>query len=313
MRFYLAGLYTSNFHRGGALYNFLTERERNARDSITNYLESYHYIGKGPAVDRIRGEGVRIFLDSGAFSSMSKGAVVDLERYVRFIRENEDILVPEHDSRGNIILTASVLDVVGDATATWQNQRRMEDLGVTALPCFHYGEPEEALMYYLENYDYITLGGMVPISTAQLIVWLNRLWGCFLTKPDGTPRVKVHGFGLTSLTLVERYPWYSIDSSTWVQASFNGGIMLPHLGVLAVAANWGHRSLYIKDAGKHFDTLTPDEQRAVLDVVEGQGFSMDRLRMHYQARWAYNCWAYKTRLDPLHENPRFVHAQPELF
>jgi hypothetical protein len=314
VRFYLATLYSSNFHKGGALYNFLSDAERAGRDSVGHFLESYHYIGKGKYADRIRTDGIKIFLDSGAYSSMTKGVHVDIAQYARYIRANADILVTDHDSRGNTIISASVLDAIGDPDQTWRNQKQLEDWGLTVLPCYHYGEPVEVLQYYIEHYEYITIGGMVPVSNSQLETWLDRIWGNYLTDARGGPRVKVHGFGLTSLYLVERYPWFSIDSSTWVQASFNGGIMLPHFGVLTVAANMGHRSLNIKDQGRHFDTLTAPEQDAVRAFLSSNGYDIDRMRMHYQSRWAYNCWAYKQRLDGLHEvAPSFVQLQPELF
>lgn len=299
MIFYIAGVYASNVHKGSSIYNFLDDAERAARDAVTNILESYHYIGKGLSVSRIRKDGAAVFLDSGAYSAMTKNAVIDLNEYCRFIKENHDI-----------IRYASVLDSIGDPDGTWRNQKRMEDMGLSPLPCYHYGEPEEVLQYYVENYEYITIGGMVPISTAQLITWLNRLWGNYLTDKQGRPRVKVHGFGLTALTLVERYPWYSIDSATWVQAAFNGGIMLPQFGVLIAQAGHG----VAKDFGKHIDTLPEEQREAVYAIIAESGFKIERIRNHYQSRWVFNLWAYKKRLDNLHSvDPRFVHLQPELF
>jgi hypothetical protein len=59
-----------------------------------------------------------------------------------------------------------------------------------------------------------------------LQTWLDRVFDKFLTNPDGTPKVKVHGFGLTTPDLLFRYPWYSVDSGTWWRVSRYGGSLL---------------------------------------------------------------------------------------
>jgi hypothetical protein len=140
---------------------------------------------------------VNLFLDSGAFSAFTKGATIDIQEYIAFIKENLDV-----------IETYANLDVIGDPAGTLNNQKIMEASGLKPLPCFHYGEDIDYLEYYLSKYDYLALGGMVPISTGDLIPWLDSLFGEYICGPDGMPRIKIHGFGLTSLKLMMRYPWY---------------------------------------------------------------------------------------------------------
>lgn len=299
MKLYLAGLYTSYFDKGGRVYARLTEAERRHRDNVRYFLESYHYIHRDSYVRRIKKDGIRVFLDSGAFSSYTKGVKVDIYRYCDYILENQDM-----------IEYASVLDAIGDVDQTWRNQVTMESQGVRPLPCFHYGEPEEALEHYVANYDHITLGGMVPISTPQLKLWLDRIWGEYLTNPDGTPKIKVHGFGLTSLTLMLRYPWYSVDSSSWVQIAANGSILIPGMGTLAVSAN----SPAAKEANRHLDTLPELQREAVLDRIRQVGFEPDRLRTEYVSRWCFNCWAFtQLNYELEHKDLRFLPEQPTLF
>src|SRR5690606_10804597 len=126
-----------------------------------------------PLVDKMRTDGVKVFLDSGAFSAYTQGVTIDIGQYCEYIQRNADI-----------IEFASVLDAIGDHVGTYHNQMEMERRGVRPLPCFHYGEPTEVLDYYVENYEYITIGGMVPISTPQLRIWLDRLWDEHLTNAD---------------------------------------------------------------------------------------------------------------------------------
>lgn len=306
MKLYLAGIYTANFKIGGSLYNRLTENEKRQRESATNLLESYHYIHRQTFVDSIRADGRKVFLDSGAFSAFTKGVEVDLPKYCEYIKRNKDII--EHVDG---TLLASVLDGIGDPLKTWQNQLAMEQLGVRPLPCFHYGEDERYLEWYIANYDYITLGGMVPISTPQLKLWLDRIWEKYLTDGSGRPRIKVHGFGLTTVSLMERYPWYSVDSSSWVQIARVGGMLLmPEARVINVSNQSPQRRV----EGQHIDTLTPLQRQAVEQKLAACGVDTERMRETYLSRWCYNIWAFdQLGIQHFEEDPKFVPDQLGLF
>lgn len=306
MKLYLAGIYTANFKIGGSLYNRLTENEKRQRESATNLLESYHYIHRQTFVDSIRADGRKVFLDSGAFSAFTKGVEVDLPKYCDYIKRNKDII--EHVDG---TLLASVLDGIGDPLKTWQNQLAMEQLGVRPLPCFHYGEDERYLEWYIANYDYITLGGMVPISTPQLKLWLDRIWEKYLTDGSGRPRIKVHGFGLTTVSLMERYPWYSVDSSSWVQIARVGGMLLmPEARVINVSNQSPQRRV----EGQHVDTLTPLQRQAVEQKLAACGVDTERMRETYLSRWCYNIWAFdQLGIQHFEEDPKFIPDQQGLF
>lgn len=278
MKLYLAGLYTSNFDLNGRLFSRLTPAEKWHRLDVRYYLESYHYVHRQSYVEKMRRDKVKVFLDSGAFSAFTKGIEVDIEAYCRYIHENADI-----------IEVASVLDGIGDPQLTWENQVRMERLGTRPLPCFHYGEDERYLEYYVAHYDYITLGGMVPISTPQLRLWLDRLWERYLTDGAGRPRVRVHGFGLTTLSLMERYPWYSVDSSSWVQIAATGNILIPGKGIIAVSST----SPAAKQAGRHVDNIPELQQLGCHSEITRRGFEVERIKQEYLARWVFNCATFK--------------------
>ena len=248
------------------------------RESVENFLESYHYIHREVAVAKIRADGIRVFLDSGAFSAYTQGVTIDIGKYCDYCHRNADI-----------IEFPSVLDAIGDADGTWRNQEEMERRGVRPLPCFHYGEPMEVLDYYVSKYEYITIGGMVPISTPQLRIWLDRLWAEHLTDADGTPKVKVHGFGLTSLPLMMRYPWYSVDSSTWVQWAANGMILIPGRAGQVDVSNKSSRR---KQKNQHLDSHPEMVTKAIENEIRSEGGDPDRLRDLYYSRWAWNAWAF---------------------
>jgi hypothetical protein len=185
----------------------------------------------------------------------------------------------------------------------------MEKNGVQALPCYHYGEDPRYLQHYIEHYSYITLGGMVPINKEQLGYWLDDIWDKYLTTPAGLPKVKVHGFGLTRVSLMERYPWYSVDSSSWVQSAGNGGIMIPGLGNMFVS----HDSPQRKEAGRHLDTLPPLQRQVFLNAIAARGFDLTRLQTTYLARWSFNMLTFN-ELDNTDKPPQpFRLNQPTFF
>lgn len=303
MHLFLAGFYASNFNVGGNVFNKLTDVEKEARLGIRHNLESYHYIYRQSAVDKIRADSKQVFLDSGAFSAFTKGIEVDIKAYCDYIHKNEDIVLKDEG-----VLCASVLDGIGDPLKTWQNQQVMESYGVRPLPCFHYGEDERYLEWYIERYEYITLGGMVPISTPQLIHWLDRLWERYLCDSSGRPRVKVHGFGLTSLPLMKRYPWYSVDSSTWVMWSANGMLLVPDTGQVNVSSKSSSRKI----EGQHLNTYTPPVKQAILDKIISYGFDPERLADKYESRWAWNAWSFQLEGEKS-TMTHFKRPQPELF
>lgn len=305
MKLYIAGLYTSNFDLHGSLFSRLDEVEKKARLGVSYLLESYHYVHRQAAVDKMRRDGVKVFLDSGAFSAFTKGVTIDLVGYCDYIKRNADI-----------IEVASVLDGIGDPLLTWQNQLAMEAQGVRPLPCFHYGEDERYLEWYISRYEYITLGGMVPIDKTILVDWLDRIWDRYLVDGAGRPKLKVHGFGLTTANLMVRYPWYSIDSSSWVQQAANGNVVLTDYtdkaSVIYLPVSNASPRRHVD--GQHLTTMNPEHQRALTEHLRRSGFDLNKLSTEYLSRWAYNCASYDAlgkRLTT--EDFRFHAPQRELF
>ncbi len=230
------------------------------------WLESFHYIGdRPPLVKMIRSDQNKIFLDSGAFSMFTQGIEVDLTSYAKFIQEHKDI-----------IDVASNLDAIGrgNEQLSYDRQKQLEAMDVDIKPVHHVRDADHWLQRYLDDgYDYIFLGGMVPENTPTLMNWLDGVWSKYLTNDDGTPKVKVHGFGLTTLSLMFRYPWYSVDSTSWVMTSRFGSIYLdmPQLDgtIKDYKVDFSDKSPRQREANSwHFNSLRPTEQKAVLERLE---------------------------------------------
>lgn len=250
----------------------MCKRERELEQYWSSRLWTYFWLTKdnGKMMTK-ETKKVELFLDSGAFSAMTQGVTIDIQEYIQFIKENEDV-----------IEVYANLDVIGSAELTYKNQRIMEQAGLKPLPVFHYGEDVKWLKKYLaQGYEYIALGGMV--KTPHLIYWLDDLWHNYLTDAKGMPIIKVHGFGLTGLSLMMRYPWYSVDSTSWVVTGRLGSIYVPRYR----AGQWiydenswkisvSNKSPDATEAGKHIDTMTPMERKLVLQYLEEKGYKLGK-------------------------------------
>ena len=139
------------------------------------------------------------FADSGAFSAFAAGATIDLDAYAAWLKQH-----------GERFAVYANLDVIGNPQATWDNQRRLEDRGLTPLPVFHTGESFDWLERYCETYPYIALGGMVPyVGRTGLLRWILK---CFQIAGE---RAVFHGFGVSGWEVLKSFRWHSCDSSSW--------------------------------------------------------------------------------------------------
>jgi hypothetical protein len=283
MHLYLAAVFTNNYRPTQARFGKLTDVEQSIVTNIPNILESYHYVGSQRFVDTMREQGAKVFLDSGAFSAHSLGVHINIDDYCNYIKRNIDILRVEDGA-----VMASVLDGIGDALKTYQHQLYMESQGAKPLPCFHFGEDARYLDYYVQNYSYITIGGLVGKSPKDAEVWLDRMWDNHMLDGSGKAKLKVHAFGMTSPDLMKRYPWYSVDSSSWIQAASFGSIFTSEFGSIAVSSDSPAKHV----EGRHLSTLKPIEKEYVLNLLKSKGFDYERLSTVYESRASYNCLGY---------------------
>jgi len=185
---------------------------------------------------------VRLALDSGAFSlynikfaPSAKGmqsdkdlADYDYVNTAEFKQYMESYIAYLHEHKDKLDMYVA-LDIIYNAKATRKVQRYMESCGLEPIPVFHYGEPWSVLERLVDNYDYIGVGGLGQRTSVQsYIAFGDRVFKHVCDK-HGRPRVKTHGFAMTSVQLMKRYPWYSCDSSTWSALSRNGWGRFPRL------------------------------------------------------------------------------------
>jgi hypothetical protein len=139
-------------------------------------------------------------LDSGAFSAFNSGQEIDLEE---FIDKSLELLAIDPT-----LSEVYSLDVIGDWRGSQRNTERMWAAGVPAIPCYHYGEPEEVLMEMAERYPKIAVGGMVGYSVGKRIAFSSEVFARVWPK-------RIHGFGMGSHRGILGLPFHSTDATTW--------------------------------------------------------------------------------------------------
>jgi len=246
MKFYAAGLLA--FITDAPLYSFIHDHALGSyfgeRDNLNRALEYYPHI----------------FLDSGAFSAWTEKVTIKIEEYSKFLCRYSEKL----DVYAN-------LDVIGDPVGTLKNQNILEKDGLNPLPVFHNGEDMKYLDDYVGSYDYVALGGMVGSKTNDK--WLDIIFSKY-------PDHKFHGFGLTDIALIRKYPFYSVDSTSWFSSQKFGTIMFPN----------GKTS--------HYDELNSNQ----LEYIKKSGFDIKMMKIKYQTRNAFNLLVTKRMINSIEYN-----------
>lgn len=167
-------------------------------------LCSYYYFKRKQLSDlftRFAPLDVEIMADSGGFQAWSMGTPIAVQDYIAWLK-----------AQGNAVFSYANLDAIGDPVGTWRNQQIMEEAGLLPIPVFHYGSDWKWLDHYQARYPYIMLGGMVSErqrGTKALGRWLLDVFR------RASRDVVFHGLGTSSPTLLEAFPFYSADSSSW--------------------------------------------------------------------------------------------------
>lgn len=174
-----------------------------------------------------------IFLDSWWFSIRNNWLKLSVEDYKEFILQ-----------RGKYFEVIANMDTT-TKEETLKNQKILETTWYNILPVFHWSDlknwDKDLLETYCKNYDYIALWWVAG-------VWLHKkqkeyyLWTCFNVAMKY--KTKIHWFGITSMNELVKYPFYSVDSTTWLSlAKYNS---------ISLFVNWKQRNYNIHESRRLF-------------------------------------------------------------
>lgn len=223
----------------------------------------------------------KLFIDSGAFTAFTKQKVVDVDDYINFINSIDDA----------VTIFAQVDKIPGQ----WGKERTPEELAEAPklswdnylymvnkvkspeklLPIFHQGEDfkwlENMLNYkYTEGplkgqyIKYIGISCSKDIASSAWSPWFKL---CFkMIAESNNPNVKTHAFGMTSLKLLEQFPFTSADSTSWVRSAGFGNIILGGSTVYVSSRN-PNDSGYVKN-------LNPALKEEIDKIANRYGYSL---------------------------------------
>lgn len=227
-----------------------------------------------------------LLVDSGAFSVAHSGAVVDIDSYIEYINNNRQI---ENFIELDVIPYPSLTKQTAlvSAQKSWENYLYMIerlDEPFKLLPVFHFGEDlsffEQIVNYKNSNNDfvpYICIGGRHGVSMDIQERYFERLFSIIHTSAN--PEVKVHVLGMTVFSTLEKFPFYSADSTSYLLQAAYGGIQTS-LGVINVSAKNKHND--------NFRYRSKHEQAAILEKIHFLGYDLDVLSTCHKERIKYN-------------------------
>lgn len=217
----------------------------------------------------------KLFMDSGAFTAWTKGAVIDVDEYCKYINEYGEYV----DHFGQLDTIPKVGGTAKETEeAAWKTlDNYFEMVEKVKYPekityTFHVGEPEEVLRKALEwgaqhkdIMKMIAIGGLVKKNSNDKNSVITR---AFNVIKEVYPEVKVHLFGCTSTQYFLDYPAHSGDSSNHIMSAING-----HVNTPAGLVGFGEKLIK-----RHYNNLRHDEKEVIDKYLEEIGFDPESLK-----------------------------------
>lgn len=210
MKLYLAG--------GNSGYKWAGDYNEYIKAQKPFILESFFYLkGHEEWIVELRPFFKDFILDSGAFTYMnnlkeSPNWDKYIEEYGAFINKHNIDLFIELD-----------IDVLVGLKEVERLRNKLELLTKKqCIPVWHKSRGLENWKQTTKEYEYVSIGGIVTkeIKGNEYDVFIPLL------KIAAKNNCKVHGLGFTNLKGLEKYKFYSVDSTAWVYGNRGGFLYL---------------------------------------------------------------------------------------
>lgn len=234
-------------------------------------------------------------VDSGAFTAWNKGDPIDCDKYAEKLVEllqafdiaaNLDVIPGKKGMAAKSITRAMTEEAAGQGWANLKKIRAvMSANGIDParlMPIYHQGESLKWLKRMVDaGCDYIGISPSNDYHTNQRMHWLDDVFD-YLTSLPTLP--KTHGYAVTSEVLMKTYPWFSVDSATWVHVGAMGQVMTP-FGFISMTDRNNSMDLI---GGINSQSWTPEMRQKLNEYFSSIGFTVEKLRKHYEYRWQAN-------------------------
>lgn len=257
-----------------------------------------------------RGEGRckgHLLIDSGAFSAHTRDAELDVDAYIDYLNSIDEyvhVFAQVDKIPGKFRKPKSRQDLLEAPELSWQNYLYMRERLKSPeklLPIFHQGEDYKWLHNILEwrdpeTGDKVEYMGISPANDQPVKEKIKFIEKCFnIIKKSSNSDIKTHAFGMTSLYVLEMYPFTSADSTSWLLNGANGSIMTKYGSVLL-----SEKSL---NNPQHIRKMPKAAQQEIQQYVESKGYDIERLSKEYTDRIRFNIdylldWARNYKYNP---------------
>jgi len=256
----------------------------------------------------------KLFIDSGAYTAHTKGIEVDVDDYINFINSIDDkvfVFAQVDKIPGRWGQPKTPEELAEAPELSWENYLYMVDKVKSPkklLPIFHQGEDFKHLWRMLEYQypngeyiDYIGISCNKELTTNDWIQWFNEVFK--IIRDSKNPNVKTHAFGMTSLKVLEQFPFTSADSTSWVRSAGFGNILIGGSSVYVSSRNpndsgyVGNLSLALKDS---IDSIAKKYGYSLFEVID-EATTEERIKVLNQLTEDYN--NYINKVSPYMEVP----------
>lgn len=232
-----------------------------------------------------------LFIDSGAYSAHTRNAELDVDAYIEYLNSIDDQLhiFAQVDKIPGVFRQPKTKEQLAEAPElSWKNYLYMRDKLKSPkklLPIFHQGEDYKWLHNMLEwtdeNGEHIPYIGISPANDQPVKEKERFIDKCFrIIEKSSNPNVNTHAFGMTSLHILERYPFTSADSTSWIMNGANGSIMTRYGSVTISSSRL--------NAPDHIRKMPKEAQQEIQKYVESHGYTLQGLADDYKQRVIFN-------------------------
>jgi hypothetical protein len=280
---------------------FLVENDANVLMSFAYKSNAKKYL----EVLAESGKMANIILDSGAFTSWTKGKPVDIHELIQWYSGIIDTysaycksiyLINLDVIPGNAGRDPSMAEIEESMKQSAKNfDTLFSCFPEIVIPVFHQGEPES----YLEDLCYMT--DYVAISPRNDVAENFRLTWC---QAHQCCAKKIHGLATTGWKNMSTVGYYSIDSAAWAIRAGMGKIFYPTKGMLKDIFVTDD-SPYMAVANRHLCNIPESERRWLINLMTEGGFGVEKICSDYLTRSLWNAKVFinlkveKTLVQPL--------------
>ncbi len=173
---------------------------------------------------------LELMLDSGQFSVYNRQEPdLNLLDYIKYIKRNKHQLfsyVNLDSIPGQFGVKRTLADVENSARKSYDNLQEMKSHGLSPIPVFHAGERFYWLERMLKDGETYIGFSLSKDSTVAKDKYLDQLFS-MICDAKGQPLIRTHGFALTRPFYILRYPWFTVDSTTWSLDAGMGHMLVP--------------------------------------------------------------------------------------